>query len=194
MRIGAVRADLRRGDRARRGVVGEQQIGARFEQRKAAGDRLARQRERIFARGVEDDDGGFQAERGQGFQIVRQARGAQANVGVAGDGRIHGNEIILAVKLESQPREIDESHGFRSRSAGLVQKIAQGAAQPVFVEVARAGHVEARRLQGLCDQPGVIGGGRERMLFIAGLADHQRDALFRGESGSAAEPAKQPDE
>ena len=76
MRIGAVGAGPRRGDRARRGVIGEQQIGAGFEQRKPAGDRLVRQRERIFARRVEDDNGGFQGERRQGFQIVRQARGA----------------------------------------------------------------------------------------------------------------------
>ena len=62
---------------------------------------------------------------------------------------------------------------------GLVEEVAEGAAQRILVEVARAHHVEAGRLQSLRDQAGVIGGGGERAGLVIAVADDQRDAVFR---------------
>ena len=128
MRIGAVGAGLRRGDRARRGVdMRAADWGpARIAQarRRSAGPLAGKDSARAASRTTTVV---FRSSAAKGLKIVRHARGAQANVGVAGDGCIHGNEIIFALKLEPDPREVDERHRFRSRSARLVQKIAQGA-------------------------------------------------------------------
>ncbi len=51
-------------------------------------------------------------------------------------------------------------------------------AQRVAVEIACADHVEARRLQRLRDQAGIVRGGCQRRLRIGAVADHERDALF----------------
>ncbi|MGX0962980.1 hypothetical protein AB7M63_003429 [Bradyrhizobium japonicum] len=39
-------------------------------------------------------------------------------------------------------------------------------------------HVEARRLQRLRDQAGIVRGRRQRRLGVGTVADHERDALF----------------
>jgi len=42
----------------------------------------------------------------------------------------------------------------------LLQKVAERRPQGLPVKVARANHVEARRLQSLSDETGIVGGGR----------------------------------
>jgi hypothetical protein len=51
--------------------------------------------------------------------------------------------------------------------------------QRIFVEVAGTNHIEARRLQGLGDQAGVVGRGGERAGLVGAVADDERHALFR---------------
>jgi len=51
-------------------------------------------------------------------------------------------------------------------------------AQRIAIEVAGANHVEARRLQGLRDQAGVVGRRRELRLGVRAVADDERDAFF----------------
>ena len=60
----------------------------------------------------------------------------------------------------------------------LLDEIAKTLAQRVAVEVAGADDVEARRLQRLRDQAGIVGRGRQRRLGVGAVADHERDALF----------------
>ena len=67
---------------------------------------------------------------------------------------------------------------FGGIASTFCMKSRKALAQRIGVEIARADHVEPRGLQGLRDQTGVIGGGRERRLRIVAVADHQRDALF----------------
>ena len=88
------------------------------------------------------------------------------------------NEIVLAGKLHAIAGEIDHGDGVGAGRLRLLDEIAESSAQRVAVEVARADHVEARRLQRLRDQAAVVGGGRERRLGVGAVADHQRDALF----------------
>jgi hypothetical protein len=47
-----------------------------------------------------------------------------------------------------------------------------------LVEIAGADYIEAGRLQGLCDQAGIVGGGRQRACAIGGIADDERNAFF----------------
>ena len=51
--------------------------------------------------------------------------------------------------------------------------------QRILVEVPRAHYVEARGLQRLRDQAGVVGGGIQGTGLIPGIADHQSNAFFR---------------
>ena len=75
--------------------------------------------------------------------------------------------------------EIDECDGTRAGGLRLLDEIAQRAAQRILIEIARAGDVEARGLERLRDQPGVVGGSGKRAALIRRIADHQGDAFFR---------------
>ena len=70
--------------------------------------------------------------------------------------RIDRREIIVAVILHAAPRQIDEGLHIRPDRRRFVEKSAQGAAQRISIEVARADDVESRRLQGLRDEAGVV--------------------------------------
>ena len=55
----------------------------------------------------------------------------------------------------------------------------QRAAQRFAIEVARAGDVEAGRLQCLGDEARVIGWRGKWTRLVGGVANHERDAFFR---------------
>src|SRR5438034_29095 len=80
------------------------------------------------------------------------------------------DKIVLARKLDAITREIDHRDGIRSGRLRLLHEVAQGPAQRISVEVARAGHVKARCLKRLRDQAGVIGRGGERRLGVGAIA------------------------
>src|SRR5262249_7497616 len=81
-------------------------------------------------------------------------------------------------ELHAVAADIDERDGVRPGARGFLEKIAQGAAQRVLIEIARADNVETGRLESLRDQPRVVGRRRERSNLIAGVADHERNAFF----------------
>ena len=51
---------------------------------------------------------------------------------------------------------------FGPDSRAFWTEIAERLTQRFAVEIARADDVEARGLQGLCDRPGIVGGGLQR--------------------------------
>ena len=110
--------------------------------------------------------------------VVADAQAFGRNVGVADDVGIDRDEIVLTGKLHAIAGEIDHRDGAGARGLRLLDEIAKTLAQRVAVEIARADHVEARRLQRLRDQAGIVRGRRQRRLGVGAVADHERDALF----------------
>ena len=178
LRISAVRRRPFRRDGARRRVEGDQHPCVRLDQRQAAGERLAFLGKRIGARGVEHDHVGLELKRRQLAHVIRQPDAFDRNVGVADDPGVHRNEIVLAGQLHAIARKINEGHGVRSGFLHLLDKIAERPSQRFAVEIARADHVEARGLQGLRDQPGIVGGGLQRAGLVAVVADDECQPLF----------------
>ena len=142
------------------------------------------------ARGVEDEDARAPGRRRQRAGEVGNLDRDDRNVGVARDPRIDGEEIVVAVELDAAAREIDEGLHVGPERGRLVEKIAQRAAQAVLVEVARADDVEARRLQRLGDEAGVVGGGREGMIGIGGI--RRRRARSAGSGRRRPAPSTAP--
>ncbi len=62
-------------------------------------------------------------------------------------------------------------------------EVTQGLAQRILIEVSGADDIEARRLERLGDEPGIVGRGGEGRGLIGGVADDERDALLRGMAG-----------
>jgi len=67
---------------------------------------------------------------------------------------------------------LEATGGFETTVAAAVA----GASLPLAVVNPRPADVEARRLQGLRDEPGVIGRRLDPLALIGALADHERDA------------------
>ena len=63
-------------------------------------------------------------------------------------------------------------------ACALSRKSRNAGAQGLAIEVTRAAHVEAGRLEGLGDEARVIGRGGERVRLVGGVADHEGDAFF----------------
>jgi len=61
----------------------------------------------------------------------------------------------------------------------LVEEILERRAQGFAIEIARAGHIETSRLQGLGNKARVIGRCGERARLVGGVADHEGDTFFR---------------
>jgi hypothetical protein len=74
------------------------------------------------------------------------------------DLRVHRHEIVSAFELQAVTGEIHERHSIRSRCLRLIKKIPECRAQGFAIEVARAGDVESRRLQGLGDDAWSLAG------------------------------------
>ena len=117
-------------------------------------------------------------------------------VAVARDARVDRGEVIVAGELERAAGEIDEGLHVGPGLIRLVEEVAQRFAHALLVEVARADDVEARRLQHLGDEAGVIGRGRQRRVGIGGFADHEGDARvgrFRRDAQRHKRHARQSD-
>lgn len=125
MCVDAVGTRLRRSDRSRRGVEGEEQARARFVERQSARQGLALDRVGKGARGVEHDDRGLQSHRGERLQIVGETRAVQRDIGVARDGRADREKIIVAFELRRRAREVDEGDAVGACGARLFEKVAQ---------------------------------------------------------------------
>jgi len=69
-------------------------------------------------------------------------------------------------------------NGVRPGGRRFLDKIAQGAAQRVLIEITGTDNIEAGRLERLCDQARIVGRRRKRSNLIAGVADDERNAFF----------------
>ena len=63
--------------------------------------------------------------------------------------------------------------------ATLVRKIAESLAQQIFIEVARAHDIKARRPQGLGNQSRIVYRRRQSFSLVGGISDDERQTLFR---------------
>ena len=150
----------------------------RLDQRKPARDRLAALDKGLLARRVQHDDAGLQRQRSELAGVVADPQSFDRNVDVAAERGIDRYEIILAGELHSVTGEIDHRDRARTGGLGLLDEVAKTLAQRIGVEVTGPDHVEARRLQGLRDQAGIVGRRRERRLGVSAVADDERDPLF----------------
>ena len=192
LRVCAVGPRLAWRDRARRGVEGDQHSGFGFDQSKAACDLLAALDEGLRAGGIQHHDAGLHRQGPEPAEIISEAHALGRNVGLALNREIDRNEIILAGKLHPVARQIDHGDRVRPRRLGLLHEVAKALAQRIAIEVARTDHVKTRRLQGLRDQAGVVGRGRQRRFGIGAVADHQRDALFLLLGGGGTQQPRHP--
>ena len=111
--------------------------------------------------------------------IVGDPQTLDRDVGVAADRGVDRDEIVLARELHAIAGEIDHRDRIRDPTlSAFWRKSRKLSPQRIAVEIAGADHVEARRLQGLGDQAGIIGRGRERRLGVGAVADDERDPLF----------------
>ena len=149
-----------------------------LDQSEAARDRLAAFDEGLRSRRIQHDDSGLQRQRRHEAEIISDPQSLDRNVVLAADRGIDRDEIVLAGQLHTVARQIDHGDGAGARGLGLLHEVAKTLAQRVAIEVARADDVKARRLQGLRDQAGVIGCGRQWRLGVGAVADDKRDALF----------------
>ena len=98
--------------------------------------------------------------RGKRVAEIGNADRFDRHIGVAIDLSVDRHEVIVAVVLNPAAGKVDEGLHVRASRRRFLKKVAQRRPQGLTVEVARANHVEARRLQGLRDKTGIVGGGR----------------------------------
>jgi hypothetical protein len=135
--------------------------------------------ERISPSCIENEDGGLKLERSQRATVIGNPQGFERDVGIARNARVDRNEIVFAFELHPITADIDERDRVGARARGFLHKVTKCVAQRILIEIASAHHVETRGLQRLCDQTRIVGGRVEGAGLIAGISDHQRDALFR---------------
>jgi hypothetical protein len=107
---------------------------------------------------------------------IRNPKRFDRRIGVVIDRGVDGDEIIVAIVLNSAAGKVDEGLQVRPRRRCFVEEIAKGQPQRLAVEVASPYYVEPRRLQRLGDKAGVIGGCRQRRVPIGRVPDGQGDA------------------
>ena len=129
---------------------------------------------------VDDDDLGLDRQRRERVGEIAEPDRLDRHVGRARELRIDRHEEIVAVRLHGPTRQIDDRDAVGPGRGRLVEEVAEGAAQTVAVEVARGRHVEARTLQRLRHEAGVVWGGRRRRARVTADADHQSDARRGG--------------
>ena len=149
--------------------------------------------ERLLPRRVQHDDAGLHRQRGELTDVVAGPQRLDRHIGIAVDRGIDRHEIVVAAQLQPVAGQIHHRDRVRPRGFGLVDEVAKTLAQRVAIEIAGADHVEAGRLQGLRDQAGIVGRGRQRRFRIGGIADHQRNALFRRCAAAALKCPASPD-
>ncbi len=133
-------------------------------------------RERIGAGQVEHEHAGGQRDSRERVRQVGDAEGLDRYVRALLDFRLDRSEVVVAVILHAVAGEIDEGRSLRPGSLRLCQKITDGAAQRILVQVARADDVKAFLLQGRGDQPGIIGRSGKGASLVLGIPDDERDA------------------
>jgi len=176
--VGAVRALALWRHRAGSGVEGDQHVRVGIDQRQATGERLVRLHEGIRPRCVEDDDVDLDRQGRKRLGEIGHPHRRDRHVGGIVYLGIDRHEVILAFELHAVAREIDEDDRIRPGRGDLGQEITIRAAQRFLVDVARADHIEAGRLQCLGDKAGIIGRRGKRARRIGGIADDEGKAFF----------------
>ena len=166
--------------RARRGVEGHQQTRLRLDQREPTCKRRARPSKGICPCGIDNNDTGFELERGKWPRVIGNSQRLGGDIGISDDLRVDRNDVILAFELQPVAADIDERDGIRPGVCGLLHKISESAAQRVLVEIASTRNIETGCLESLCDQASIIGRRVQGSGLIAGIADDERNALFNG--------------
>ena len=178
LRIGAVIAGLgRRGD-AGRGVERHQAARIGIDDLQARRELQASRLRRALARKIEHEDSRLHLQPGKRPRDVRNPYGVDRNVAVARDAGADGDEIVLALELQTITRKIDGGRRVRPRRRHALQKLAIRGAERVCVEVARARNVEARRLQRIGDQRCVVAGGLVSPAIIGVAANYEGETRF----------------
>jgi hypothetical protein len=113
-RVSTVGTLFVRTDRARRGVEGNRHVRRRVGQCQSACKRLAAARERILPRCIQDHDLDTPGHRRERLQKIRHSDRLQRHIDIARDVGVDRDEIILAFKLQSIAREINQRDGVRS--------------------------------------------------------------------------------
>ena len=149
-----------------RGVECHDRTGVRLDNRQSRRKTLNLLAERAGVGDIQQNHASTSRRAGERTDQVGQANGVEADVRVARDGRAGGHEVILAVELQAIAREIDDADRAGAGRRHLGEKFAVRGAQRILIEIARAGHVELRGLQGVRNQRGVIGGSCQRRAFI----------------------------
>src|SRR5262249_53674669 len=98
---------------------------------------------------------------------------------------IDRQEVVLTLELQSETGQVDEGDGVRSGGRELIDKFAKRITQRRLIEVARASDGEARGLQGVGDETGVIGRPRQLRGLVLVVADHQGKPHLGGMTGAA---------
>ena len=176
--VRTVIAGRRRGDRAGRCVEGDKRPLLGLDQRQTACERLARGREGIGARRIQNDETRLQRNISQRAGEISDAQRLQRHAGIARNDGFDRCEIILARILQPVARQINESDRIRTGSRSLVEEIPERASQPILIQVAGADHLEPRLREGLRHQPGIIGGRGETAGLIGRIPDDQSNARF----------------
>jgi hypothetical protein len=158
------------------GIERHQRSRVDVHQNKPAGEVRSRLSERVLASGIEDDDACLQLLSSEGSQKVGDADRVDRDVSSLRDVGVHGNNVVLAIKLKPVAGKVDRRDGVGTGRCCLVDEIPEGATKAFAVEIARAHDVEAGRLQGLRHQACVVSGRRQRACAVGRIADHKRDA------------------
>ena len=172
-RIGAIGPALGGRNGAWRGVESNEHVRFGVGERQATGQWRTGLRERRVPRRVKDDQARLEGKPGKPLCIIGNAQRFDGHILRRRDLRVHGHEIVFAIELQAITSEIDESHGVRPGGLRLVEKVPECRAQGFAIEVTRAAHVEAGRLEGLGDEARVIGRGGKLARLIGCVANHK---------------------
>jgi hypothetical protein len=177
--VDPIRTFLVAGQSARGRVERHQFARFRIDQSKPWRERRTLGGIGIRARRIENDDARSSGRRGKSVAKIGNADRFDRHIGVAIDLSVDRNEVIVAVVLNPAAGKVDEGLHVRASRRRLLQKVADRRPQGLPVKVARANHVEARRLQSLSNETGVVGGGRQRCVPIRRITDDESNAGIR---------------
>ncbi len=178
LRIGAIRPALLRRGGARRRVEGDEHVRLGLGKSESARERLARLRERVGSRSIEDDEARLKRQACKPLHIIRDSQRLGGHIRRRRNPCIDRYEVILALELQAVAGKINEGNCVWPRGLGLIDKIPECRAQRFAVEIARPAHVKSCGLQRLSNEARVVGGRAERGCLIGSVADHKRNPLF----------------
>ena len=142
---------------ARRRVESNEHVWLGIGKRQAAGQGRTGLRERRCPRRVEDDQTRLEGKPVKPPCIIGNAQRFDGHILRRCNLRIHRDKRIVSIELKAVTGEIHEGHGVGPRCLCLVEEILERRAQGFAIEIARAGHIETSRLQGLGNKARVIG-------------------------------------